>query len=305
MHFITTFIAAALAVSTVSAQATPGFNQTEIDDYCNSPGQPCNLLKRAADAVADANAFAWAEPTAEPRRHWCYIRGQGCSKAKRSAVAMAEAVAEAYAEAMPEAGKFEDITFEGTIGLLTLLQKPGDIGVTYVARAAPRPSATPSQRPKLWLRLMPADTTGATHVGKVDPKPSSMLSRLPKPCPMRMLKPADTTGATPVVKVAPRPSALPRPSRRLSQRRTLRPMPGSIGATCAARAAPKRNARQTQENIGALCVVKGAPRQRGLWTFWQRRFKTSISTKSRLSAIPGISITLFAFGQQSFLLDLL
>lgn len=120
MHFTSTFFTAVLAVSVATGQSTPDFNQTEVDDFCNSPGQPCDLLKRAADAVADANAFAWAEPNAEPKHHWCYMRGQGCSKAKRSAVAMAEAVAEAYAEAMPEAGKSTTIQTLGVIVVLTM-----------------------------------------------------------------------------------------------------------------------------------------------------------------------------------------
>ena len=119
MHFTTTFVAAVLAVSTVSAIALP-VNETnlytdevdetspytaeDLEEYCNSPGQPCDLFKRTADAVADAEAHPWAAPSAEAGRHkWCFAPGQACGKAKRSALAMAEAVASAYAEAMPNA----------------------------------------------------------------------------------------------------------------------------------------------------------------------------------------------------------
>ena len=87
--------AALLAVATVEAAATT----PSSEEVCNLPGQPCDKMKRAAEAVAEAVA----EPEARRyRTHFCYRRGEACAKAKRDALALAEAVADAHAAANPE-----------------------------------------------------------------------------------------------------------------------------------------------------------------------------------------------------------
>lgn len=96
--------AALLAIASAQEAAIPESSQ----DVCNLPGLPCNKLKRAAEAVAEAMAEpeALAEPEAEAKKkyrtHFCHRRGEACSKAKRDALALAEAVAEAHAAADPE-----------------------------------------------------------------------------------------------------------------------------------------------------------------------------------------------------------
>lgn len=85
--------AALLAVASVEAAATT----PSSEEVCNLPGQPCDKMKRAAAAVAEAVA----EPEAY-RTHFCYRPGEACAKAKRDALAIAEAVADAHASANPQ-----------------------------------------------------------------------------------------------------------------------------------------------------------------------------------------------------------
>lgn len=94
--------AALLAVASVEAAATTPSSEgpaitPSSEDVCNLPGHPCDKMKRAAAAVAEAVA----EPEAY-RTHFCYRRGEACAKAKRDALALAEAVADAHASANPE-----------------------------------------------------------------------------------------------------------------------------------------------------------------------------------------------------------
>ncbi|KAI4178918.1 MAG: hypothetical protein L6R41_008142 [Letrouitia leprolyta] len=97
--------AALLAVASAEAAAATPKSAEEI---CNLPGQPCNKMKRAAEAVAEAIAEPEADPKYNGHLRWCYRRGQACGKAKRDALALAEAVAEAHAAANPQPafGKF-------------------------------------------------------------------------------------------------------------------------------------------------------------------------------------------------------
>ena len=90
--------AALLAVVSAEAAAAP----QSAEEVCNLPGQPCNKMKRAAEAVAEAMAEPEADPEARYNKHFCYRRGETCAKAKRDALALAEAVAEAHASANPE-----------------------------------------------------------------------------------------------------------------------------------------------------------------------------------------------------------
>jgi len=109
MKFTTIIYATLLAVASVDAAATaaplPAQDVEAVNQFCHSPGQPCNKLKRAAEAIAEAMADPAANPVAmaDPVHHFCYRPGEPCSKAKRDALAMAEAVAEAYAAAAPTA----------------------------------------------------------------------------------------------------------------------------------------------------------------------------------------------------------
>lgn len=104
-----------VAVASVEALATPQQEapDTDVDvilapdahailEYCTTPGQPCDKMKRAADAAA--NAVAEPFPVPDASHHiWCWRPGQPCNKAKRDALALAEAVADAHASANPEA----------------------------------------------------------------------------------------------------------------------------------------------------------------------------------------------------------
>lgn len=92
--------AAILAAVSVNAISTVESG----DKVCSQPGQPCDKMKRAAEAVAEA--VAESEADARFRHHFCYRRGEACFKAKRDALALAEAVADAHAAAnpVPEAG---------------------------------------------------------------------------------------------------------------------------------------------------------------------------------------------------------
>ncbi|PYI09055.1 hypothetical protein BO78DRAFT_309097, partial [Aspergillus sclerotiicarbonarius CBS 121057] len=91
---------AALAATTVQAAA--------LQRWCYLPGQPCTMIKRAADASgevkrsADALAEAIAEATPETLQKWCYLPGQPCTKIKRAVEAGSEVKrsADAFAEAM-------------------------------------------------------------------------------------------------------------------------------------------------------------------------------------------------------------
>lgn len=81
---------AADAVAEAMAEATPSPGR----DLCYRTGEPCSKAPEAQAAV---------DPEARP----CFAPGQPCSVAKREALAAAEAVAEAEAIANPdpEAGK--------------------------------------------------------------------------------------------------------------------------------------------------------------------------------------------------------
>ena len=126
MKFTSIIYATLMAAVTVQAAApaqTTDVNVLSADEVCNLPGHPCNKMKRAAEAVAEAMAepeavagraslinllvctmLTWS--TLDPKRRYrfrfCYRRGEACSKAKRDALALAEAVAEAHASANPE-----------------------------------------------------------------------------------------------------------------------------------------------------------------------------------------------------------
>ncbi|KAK8218426.1 hypothetical protein IWZ01DRAFT_563769 [Phyllosticta capitalensis] len=110
MKVTSVLFAGALTIAGASAAAAPN-----AQAFCQMPGQACSKLKRAADAAA--NALAYANPDASPeaeakkrkglhfcyfpasRLHFCYFPGKPCSKAKRHADAIADAVADAYAAA--------------------------------------------------------------------------------------------------------------------------------------------------------------------------------------------------------------
>ena len=89
------------------AAAVPDITSNEAAEYCNSPNQPCDKLKRAASAVASALADPAPEALADAHRHvWCYRPGEPCFKAKRDALALADAVAKAHPQEAPtEDGK--------------------------------------------------------------------------------------------------------------------------------------------------------------------------------------------------------
>ena len=102
MKALSLFYATLLAAASV--QASP---IADAEAWCNRPGQSCGKLKRAADAAAEALAFAEPEPVAEAdaaAEAWCSRPGQSCGKAKRAADALADAdaVADAYAAANAE-----------------------------------------------------------------------------------------------------------------------------------------------------------------------------------------------------------
>ena len=67
-----------------------------MDYYCSIPGKACYNQKRSADALAEASAeaFAIADPSADPRRrYWnfCRFPGEVCAgKLKRAATSLKE-----------------------------------------------------------------------------------------------------------------------------------------------------------------------------------------------------------------------
>ena len=87
-----------MAVTSIEAAATPiaDASPSALLEFCNRSAQPCSKLKRAAEAIAEA------DPKLGFHRHPCYRNGQPCIKAKRDALALAAAVADAMAEAEPE-----------------------------------------------------------------------------------------------------------------------------------------------------------------------------------------------------------
>ncbi|MCJ1311109.1 putative serine/threonine protein phosphatase [Agyrium rufum] len=107
MKFTTVIVATAFAaVASAGTLTNTDPHPNAVQDYCNEPGQPCEVFKRAAAAIAEANADPEADPEAVAKKgvhHFCYRVGEPCSKAKRNAIAMAEAVAEAHAAAQPDA----------------------------------------------------------------------------------------------------------------------------------------------------------------------------------------------------------
>ena len=96
MKFTVLVFAAMLAVASAEATAASPSPQ-EIEDYCNSSGQPCDKFKRAAELIGAANM----EPRS-PHRH-CYRPGEPCYKAKRDAAALADALAAAHVDSEPDA----------------------------------------------------------------------------------------------------------------------------------------------------------------------------------------------------------
>ncbi|MCJ1412892.1 putative serine/threonine protein phosphatase [Ptychographa xylographoides] len=101
MKVTSVLYAALLAFATVDAAAAPAAapDAEAVHRWCYRVGEPCNKLKRAADAIAEA--VAEPVPEAAPVHRWCYRVGEPCNKAKRDALSMAEALAEAHAAAMP------------------------------------------------------------------------------------------------------------------------------------------------------------------------------------------------------------
>ncbi|GLA30757.1 hypothetical protein AnigIFM63604_011689 [Aspergillus niger] len=99
---LVSLVLAALAATTVQAAA--------LQRWCVLPGQPCNMIKRAADASgevkrsADALAEAIADATPETLQRWCVLPGQPCNKIKRAVEAGSEVKrsADAFAEAMAD-----------------------------------------------------------------------------------------------------------------------------------------------------------------------------------------------------------
>lgn len=106
MKVLSIVYTALLAVASVEAVASPSPDAEAIQRFCHRPGQGCSKLKRAADAAADALAFAAPIADADAGiQRFCHRPGQGCSKAKRAAEALADAIADAHAvaDAAPEA----------------------------------------------------------------------------------------------------------------------------------------------------------------------------------------------------------
>lgn len=62
---------------------------------CLHVGQPCNKMRRAAEAAKDAITITQAIPD-NIKDEWCYESNGPCAKAKRDALALADAVAEAH-----------------------------------------------------------------------------------------------------------------------------------------------------------------------------------------------------------------
>ena len=88
-----------LAIASVggAAIADPAHEAMNSREYCYRTGGPCSILKRAAEAAAEAIAEA------QSCDGFCYRAGEPCSKARRDALALAEATAEAFVAADPEA----------------------------------------------------------------------------------------------------------------------------------------------------------------------------------------------------------
>ncbi|KAK7542317.1 uncharacterized protein J3D65DRAFT_664713 [Phyllosticta citribraziliensis] len=106
---VTSVIAGAITIVGAYAAATP-----DAQAFCLQPGQPCDKVKRAADAAAFALAApnAEADPKKGPTKGWvgriwrfCQKPGQPCRMAKRHADAIADAVSDAYAAAGAEASE--------------------------------------------------------------------------------------------------------------------------------------------------------------------------------------------------------
>lgn len=106
MKVLSIVYTALLAVASAEAVANPAPDAEAMQRFCHRPGQGCSKLKRAADAAAEALAFAAPVADADADiQHFCHRPGQGCSKAKRAAEALAYAIADAnaVANAAPEA----------------------------------------------------------------------------------------------------------------------------------------------------------------------------------------------------------
>ncbi|KAK7521882.1 uncharacterized protein IWZ02DRAFT_511465 [Phyllosticta citriasiana] len=107
---VTTAIAGAITIVGAYAAAAP-----DAQAFCLQPGQPCDKVKRAADAAAVALAAPNAEADPKwkgPTKGWvgriwrfCQKPGQPCRMAKRHADAIADAVSDAYAAAGAEASE--------------------------------------------------------------------------------------------------------------------------------------------------------------------------------------------------------
>ena len=101
--------AATLALASPTALAAP---EPDALSWCKRRGEPCDILKRSADAMAEALAAPDPGPLADAdaaARVWCWRPHEPCSKAKRDAIALAEAVAEAHFVAeSPDTGPILD-----------------------------------------------------------------------------------------------------------------------------------------------------------------------------------------------------
>jgi hypothetical protein len=79
---------ALVAVASVNAAATPLANPSpvEVRDFCFSAGNPCSILKRAAEAVDEVLADPVVRRDASAA-NFCHLPGEPCAKAKRDASA--------------------------------------------------------------------------------------------------------------------------------------------------------------------------------------------------------------------------
>ncbi|ELR03405.1 hypothetical protein VC83_06943 [Pseudogymnoascus destructans] len=100
MKYLATLCVAALVAGVNSAAIAAA------EPFCWRLGQPCDKVKRAAEAFAEAfdepiaEAEAFDEPIAEAEASaFCWRPGQICEKAKRAALALAHTVADANPEA--------------------------------------------------------------------------------------------------------------------------------------------------------------------------------------------------------------
>ena len=92
-----TVVSIKAAAITNAISEAPTFTSVSQSE-CFASGRPCTVLRRAAEAAAEAMAEA-----DQGTIHRCFLNADHCMKAKRDALAFAEAAAEAAALAEPEA----------------------------------------------------------------------------------------------------------------------------------------------------------------------------------------------------------